>query len=77
MSMEEGVCAGCGKVLGPRANWHAMPDGRAYHHGCEPPEKEPAPPPEPKVESLTEFAERKARHAIHGRDQRTLEEDSP
>ena len=76
MSMEDGACAGCGKPLGPRINWHVPPgqDGRAYHNDCEPSEPEPE-KPRPK-ETLTEFVERKARDAMHGRGQGTLEEDA-
>ena len=74
MDLDEGVCAHCGKPLGIRANWRVANEGRAYHNDCpipEPTEEEPR-----KVESLSEFAERKARSAIHGRGARTLEQDA-
>jgi hypothetical protein len=51
MDMSEGVCAGCGRELGPRSEWHMVPGGRAYHNGCEP-APEPAPPPPPKPKGL-------------------------
>lgn len=46
MQVDEGICAGCGKVLGPRAFWHvpSKADGRAYHLDCPMPEREPEPP---------------------------------
>jgi hypothetical protein len=85
MDLEEGVCAGCGKPLGARANWRTANEGRAYHNDCpipelpsEPPllpDRPPPPPPEPPT-SLTEFTERKAREAIHGRGTKTLHEDA-
>lgn len=74
MDLSEGACASCGRELGPRSEWHVIADGRAFHNGCEP-APPPADPPPPNVPSLTEFAERKARDAIHGRGQKTLEED--
>lgn len=75
MDLSEGACAGCGRELGPRSEWHLVPDGRAFHNYCEP-APPPADPPVKPVPSLTEFAERKARDAMHGRDQPTLEEGS-
>lgn len=74
MDLQEGVCAGCGKSLGIPADWRLI-EGRAYHHSCEP-APPPADPPERKVQSLGEFVERKARNVMHGRGQRTFEEDS-
>lgn len=46
MQVDEGICAGCGKALGPRAFWHVPPggDGRAYHLDCPVSEREPEPP---------------------------------
>ncbi|HEV2789889.1 MAG TPA: hypothetical protein VGV69_01150 [Solirubrobacterales bacterium] len=78
MDLEEGVCASCGKPLGPRANWHIPPGrgGRAFHNDC------PIPPPEPDDppstgEPLGKFFERKARAAMQGRGQQFLDTDTP
>lgn len=73
MDLDEGVCAGCGKPLGIRANWRPGPAGRAYHNDCEPaPESEPR--EEPK-ETLGEHVERVARKIVHGPGAMTLDEN--
>lgn len=74
MDLAEGLCAGCAKPLGIRANWR-MVDDRAYHNDCEAPEPSPESSSASESQSLSEFAERKARNVLHGRGQRTLEED--
>ena len=73
MDLSEGACAGCGRELGPPSDWRLLGDGRAFHNGCEP-GPEPGPPPERKVQSLSEFVERKARNVMHGKNQPTLDE---
>lgn len=75
ISFDEGVCAGCGEPLGPPVNWRMLPTGQAYHNDCDPPEPRPEEPFMPK-QTLTEVVERKARNAMYGRGQRTLEEDT-
>jgi hypothetical protein len=73
VDLAEGICAACGKPLGPRAEWYTAPSGRAYHHGCEPsPAAEAA---EEDQESLTKHAERAARRVIHGPGQQSLDDE--
>jgi hypothetical protein len=66
----EPLCAACAKPL-EGTNWR-WENGKGYHEGCK-----AGPPPEAqrKVRSLGAFAERKARSAMHGRGQRTLEDE--
>jgi hypothetical protein len=70
ISMSEAVCAGCGKPLGPRVNWRTIETGQAYHY-----EREPEKPAR-RGKTLTEHVERAARNVLHGKGQRTLEEDA-
>lgn len=60
------VCAGCGSPL--PEDFVLANQGRGYCPGCVPEEA----PAESREETLGEFAERKARNAIHGRGQKRL-----
>jgi hypothetical protein len=60
------VCAGCGGPL--PEDFVTAREGRGYCPDCVPEEK----PEEAPVETLGEFAERKARDAVHGRGQTRL-----
>lgn len=82
MDLDDGVCASCGQPLGIRANWRIANGGRAYHNDCEPAGDEGLVPEDTadESESLSEFAERKARGVMHGKGQQQLEDrgkDSP
>lgn len=67
------ICCVCGQEID--GNVEMTPGGRAHHPAC-------TPTPDSvvgeghKVRSLGEFAERKARDAMHGRGQATLDEDA-
>jgi hypothetical protein len=74
VELDEGVCAACGKPLGIRANWHLANEGRAYHNDCVPSESLGG-EASANVESLGDFAERKARRVLHGAGARTLDDD--
>ncbi len=74
MDLDEGVCAACGKPLGPRANWRIANEGRAYHLDCEPSPKREA-QDLANVESLGEYAERKFRGVMYGKGQQQLREE--
>jgi hypothetical protein len=70
VSEVEGVCAACGRPL-EGTNWRWI-NARGYHAGCKP--APPAPERKRPTESLTAFAERKARNAMLGRGQQVLDD---
>lgn len=74
MDTVEGVCARCGKSLGPRADWAVAWNGSAYHSWCEVPEKpEPGEDERPR-ETLTQRVERAAKNAMYGKGQQQLDD---
>lgn len=76
MDLDDGVCAACGQPLGIRANWRIANGGRAYHNDCEPAGDEGlVPDDDEEGESLTEFAERKARNVTNP-GQQLLDEEN-